>query len=421
MNTIQSAAHPVWNRIVHHQQPNHRDIVRQAGTVTQPTRRQMQTTCIPAAATPGLKKLVGDGVFETYQDLDFDHHTEGETEGERSILVIHEDFGKFMPLARIEQMVDEICGTKELAFEITFDERGRILLIRKSLERYYSAVQSVLANYSDQYTHSPRVDVFFEAAKELKLLSEDFSFGSPLHIDAASRWRYADLFNELISCIRDQCEKSRFKTRLRRHERNAQRRLGRGLMWERGMFEWRSRHLFLMLCLNYKTNVRRHIRPEDVQWHLQRLLNNRRANRLLSGITGYIWKIEDGKKSGLHVHILIAYSTKRKADINIARSIGEYWRDVITEGQGSYWNSNSDRQMHREKGHGEGTGQINAVDLARRQALRTNILYLTKGEQHLKRKNGPKYRTFGMSQPPKKKVAGRPRAIALKANHPIGP
>ncbi|MEJ6007735.1 hypothetical protein WG899_19475 [Paucibacter sp. AS339] len=420
MNNIQSVAHPVPTSTDHHHLSRHRPFVRQAGTVITPSRRPIQTACIPAAAAPALNKLVRNGVFETYQDLDFDHHTEGKTEGERSSLVVHEDYGKLMPLAQIELMVEEIRATKELAFEVTFDDRGRILLIQKSLERYYVAVKSVLASYSDQYDYSPRVDVFFDAAKELKLLSEDFSFGDPLHFDAASRWRYADLFNELISCIRDQCEKSRFKARLRQHERNANRRLGRALMWEREMFEWRSRHLFLMLCLNYKTSVRHHIRPEDVQRHLQRLLNNRRANRLLSGITGYIWKIEDGKKSGLHVHILIAYSTKRKADVNIARSIGEYWRDVITEGQGSYRNSNSDRQMHREKGHGEGTGQINAVDFARRQALRTNIKYLTKSEQQLKRKNGPKYRTFGMSQPPKKKVAGRPRTEAGRAPYPAG-
>ncbi len=420
MNNIQSAVLPVLTCTDHHHLPRHHAIVHQAGTVITPSRRPIQTACTPAAAAPALNKLVRNGIFETYQDLDFDHHTEGKTEGERSSLVVHEDYGKLMPLAQIELMVEEIRATKELAFEVTFDDRGRILLIRKSLERYYCAVQSVLASYSDQYVYSPRVDVFFDAAKELKLLSEDFSFGDPLHIDAASRWRYADLFNELISCIRDQCHKTRFKTRLRRHERNAKRRQGRVLMWEREMFEWRSRHLFLTLCLNYKTKVRHHIRPEDVQLHLQRLLNNRRANRLLAGITGYIWKIEDGKKSGLHVHILIAYSTKRKAGINIARSIGEYWRDVITEGQGSYRNSNSDRQMHREKGHGEGTGQINADDLARRQALRTNIVYLTKGEQHLKRKNGPKYRTFGMSQPPKKKVAGRPRTEAYRAPFPTG-
>ena len=418
MNTFQSVVHPMCNRIVHHQPPNHRDIVRQEGTVIKPSRLPIPTIDFPAAATPALKKLVRDGVFETYEDLDFDHHTEGETDGSRSTLVVHEYFGSFMPLAKIELMVEEIRATKELAFEITFDERWQVLLIPKSLERYYLTVKSVLASYSDQYVYSPRVDIFFETAKELNLLSEGFSFGNPLHIDAASRWRYADLFNELISRIRDQCEKSSFKTRLLRHERNAQRRLGRGLMWERGMFEWRSRHLFLMLCLNYKARARRHIRPEDVQRHLQRLLNNRRANCLLAGITGYIWKIEDGRKSGLHVHILIAYSSKRKADINIARRIGEYWRDVITDGKGSYRNSNADRQMHREKGHGEGTGQINDVDLVRRQALRGNIVYMVKGGQHLKRKSGPKYRSFGMSQPPKKKVAGRPRANSLRTIHP---
>lgn len=412
MNIIQSKVHPVHPGIDPRQSRIPYDIASRERTVVQPSRRSIPTIELPAAAVPGLWQLVKDGIFETYENLDLDHHTEGETEGSRSFLVIHEDFGKLMPLARIELMVEEIRATKDLAFEITFDDRGKVLLIPKSLERCYLTVKSVLSSYSDQYVYSPRVDVFFEVAKELNLLSEDFSFGNPLHIDPASKWRYADIFNELISGIRDRCVTSRFKARLRRQERNAKRRMGRGLMWEREMFEWRSRHLFLTLCLNYKRSARRHIGPEDVQRHLCSFLNNRRANRLLRGITGYIWKIEDGKKSGLHVHILIAYSTKVKADISIARSIGEYWRDVITEGQGSYRNSNRDRGAHRERGYGEGTGQINEFEHARRQALRSNIVYLAKDDQQLKRKSGSKYRTFGMSQPPKKKVAGRPRLHA---------
>ena len=364
---------------------------------------------LPSAAIPGLRRLIQEGVVDAYQGLDLAHHLEGATEGERTRLFVHEGFGRLTLLARIELMVEEIRSTKEVAFELTLGLRGRIDLIPKSLERYYDTVSASLAAYSDQYVYSPRVREFYEAARGLGMLSEDFSLGKPLEVDASSKWRFADLFNELIAAIRDRCSSTRFKVRLRRHERNALRRVGRALQWEREMFDWRSRHLFLLLCLNYKPSVRHRIKPEEIQRHRQRLLESKRSNALLTGINGYIWKIEDGKCSGLHMHILIAYSIESKADINIARRIGEYWRDVITQGKGSYWNSNLGRAIHRDKGHGEGTGQIDRSDVVRRRALQCNIRYLAKSDQQLKRKCGEKYRTCGMSKPPRKIVAGRPR------------
>jgi hypothetical protein len=135
--------------------------------------------------------------------------------------------------------------------------------------------------------------------------------------------------------------------------------------------------------------------------HRDHLLNNRRCNELLQGIDGYVWKIEEGPSSGgLHLHVLIFYNGDHRADVYITQLIGEYWVNVITQGIGSYWNSNADKDMHLEHGHGIGTGQIDRHQDEKREALKKNLRYLAKNDQIVTDRN-PHYRTFGTSRLPK--------------------
>lgn len=174
------------------------------------------------------------------------------------------------------------------------------------------------------------------------------------------------------------------------------------LQFEQAMFQRRSRYLILALTLNYQEAYRPWITLEDIQLHRDRLLNNRRNNQLLADIEGYVWKIEEGQNTGgLHLHIIIFYSGIHRADVQIARSIGEYWKHVITGGIGDYRNSNAEKDQHARYGHGIGTGQINRNDQAKREALRINLRYLAKDEQRVTCKTSPYDRLFGRSLLPK--------------------
>lgn len=186
------------------------------------------------------------------------------------------------------------------------------------------------------------------------------------------------------------------------NSRQAERNEARALQHEQVMFAHRSRYLVLVLTLNYQPAYRQWITLEIIQQHRDRLLNNGRNNKLLQGIEGYVWKIEEGGMSGgLHLHLIIYYSGKHQADVQIARSIGEYWKHAITDGIGDYWNSNADRDFHARFGHGIGTGQIDRNNHAKREALRINLRYLAKEEQQVTCKTSPYDRMFGTSQPPR--------------------
>jgi hypothetical protein len=165
------------------------------------------------------------------------------------------------------------------------------------------------------------------------------------------------------------------------------------------MFEKRSRYLILVLTLSYKPEVQHMITLDIIRQHRDHLLNNRRCNELLRGINGYVWKIEEGQSSGgLHLHVVIFYSGAHRADIHIAKRIGEHWQTTVTNGMGSYWNSNAHKEWHAQYGHGVGTGQIDRDDTFKRGALCQNLLYLAKDDQHVTEKKDPHLRLFGTSQ-----------------------
>lgn len=183
--------------------------------------------------------------------------------------------------------------------------------------------------------------------------------------------------------------------RARKASRNAE----RVIELEQAMFNWRSRHLLINLTLSYKEEYRPLITFDTIRQHRDQLLNNRRTNVLLSGIDGYVWKIEYGPVAGLHMHLVIFYDGSRRGDVYIAQCIGEYWVK-LTGGWGAYWSSNADKAKHALYGHGVGTGQIDRNDCAARAALRTNLLYLAKDDQIVLEREGAHERTFGTSQLP---------------------
>lgn len=349
--------------------------------------------------------------IDVYIGLDLSCHAEGFHVAGREVTLIHHGFGEVMALAGIEQLVDQAIRSDGPAFDLRPVRGSRPTLMMNQLGRQYDRVRKALREFQDGYVYSVKVSEFFEACTAVGLRpgDADVDLGEPLDRHPGTGRLNYQLFNALIDNLRTRGRGSRYRLRLRRFERNCRRRVGRVLAWEQGMFVWRSRHQFLMLVLGYQAESRPSVTPERVQADLSRFLNNRRTNKLLSGIDGYVAKIEEGDESGLHVHILIAYAPVTRDDIGIARRIGEYWRDVITQGDGSYWNSNVDKARHARWGHGVGTGLINQFDVHARESLRRNLRYLAKSDQHLRKKGSSKVRVLWMSQPPQKLVPGRPR------------
>ncbi len=166
------------------------------------------------------------------------------------------------------------------------------------------------------------------------------------------------------------------QARVRRNRRT-------GLNFEEEMFEDSSRHLIIFPTLTYKKRYRPDVMLGTIQHHRDRLFRHMEDydSELLQGILGLIWKLEEGKRSGLHLHLLIFYRGDRRADVPICRMLGEYWEHDITKGWGGYWNSNA-HKADLEHRWGVGLGQVNRCNDPKRDSLRLFIEnYMAKSNQ----------------------------------------
>ncbi|WP_175861826.1 inovirus-type Gp2 protein [Burkholderia cepacia] len=333
-------------------------------------------------------------------------------------LIIHKGYAS-RHLFEIEKFVKAVeKGWGGFVDEIT--RYGRVRVIRELFlgKRYYRFVNDWIERYSDVHHYSARVEVFYDACKELGMIGKyPFVFGLPGEIARSDGARYMDAFNILIEQIRARCQSREFKERERLRRENAEKNKRNVLALEEAMFSeetGRSRWLVLSVTLCYKPQFRRWITPEMIQRHRDRFFAARRYNTLMSGIKNYVWAIEQGEGAGLHLHVILFYSGEHNHDEYIARQIRDYWVNVVTQGKGDGWNSNEEwrKRYYEKRGHGVGVGQINWNDTKKREALRKNLTYLAKSEQYLMIKGAERIRTFDMGQVPKKAKAGRPRAEA---------
>ncbi|MFM0488285.1 hypothetical protein [Paraburkholderia graminis] len=317
-------------------------------------------------------------------------------------------------LFEIEKFVRDIEKGFKGGFVEVVDRYGRVKDVRELYlgKRYYRLLNNWLERYSEGYCYSARIEVFYDVCKGLGLLHPDpFPIGEPVDFDCAGGTRYIDLFDALIERIRARCQSREFTEQERQRSVSAERNQQNVLAMDEAMFEAKGRWLILYLTLGIKEELRHLITPEIIQKYRARFFAARRFNKLFSGIKNYAWSLEQGMKAGLHLHVILYYSGEHNHDAFIARQMGEYWVNVVTDGKGTYWNSNaSDLKPGYEKRHGIGVGQINYDDGEKRKALRINLLYLAKAEQYLMIKSSERTRTFDMGRVPKKRKAGRPRA-----------
>ncbi|MGU7772558.1 hypothetical protein ACV229_20610 [Burkholderia sp. MR1-5-21] len=334
-------------------------------------------------------------------------------------------FDEIMPiLADVEAMMHEIEFDKSSAgFVIQRDSKNRLIIKAMPFgKRYWTSVMLFFERcaFDERYVFSPHVEALRDAFIALDLHPAAYPF-HPLPIEVASGKTPHELFNDVLANAGEIVSTPAFRRGLGVRMRRAKRNEEQALAVERQVFENKSRQLVLMLHFGYGEEYRSKITLKEIRAHRKKFFNNCRTNKLLRGIIDYIWKIEEGDESGLHLHVLIFYSAESCRDVQIARLIGEYWKNVVTGGKGQYWNSNADKVFHAKYGHGVGTGEINWDDHETREALRTNIRYMTKADQFLRMKYGDHCRLFGTSQVEEKKKSGRPRTVKPKLDcNPAG-
>lgn len=147
--------------------------------------------------------------------------------------------------------------------------------------------------------------------------------------------------------------------------------------------------------------------------YIAQFLRNRRHNKILNQIKGYILKFEHGLKKGFHVHaIFIMDGNIHHKDGYFADELTKYWKN-LTNGEGCTYNCH----MAKDKYKKVCIGIINYTDEAKRQALDTCIQYFCKKDQYFMFNKMNRNKTLQLSQPPQKRSkAGRPRKFENTVN-----
>lgn len=141
-----------------------------------------------------------------------------------------------------------------------------------------------------------------------------------------------------------------------------------------------------------------------------RLRNNMRFNRLFEHYITYTAKLEYGTDRRWHYHVVFFFNGQRiRYDYGLAKSIGNYWINVITDGLGGYHSANMNKGGYRVFAvgmivHGDSQGKAN---------LKEALKYLVKeeeGEPVRLDAAGKAYRSYrqGVYKPRDSRL-GRPR------------
>ncbi len=200
-------------------------------------------------------------------------------------------------------------------------------------------------------------------------------------------------------------ESRRFKEKLRLRSWTLERARTQVRSYVGRLFEKHARLLVIRLDLSFKEKWASEITIQQAKRDLQRFLANIRSKRQSDVQRGYIWRLEDGEKTGYHFHVAFFLDNGLACqDSTHAMALGDYWVNTITKGRGRYWNCNgSPNPMQRA-----GIGVVNWHDDEKRHELQNALDYLTKAAQTVLIRSGRSMGHGQLDQPPMV-GPGRPR------------
>jgi hypothetical protein len=353
----------------------------------------------------------------------------------KSITIIGENFNHGLDLFEIETFAKKVASSNSLGFTVTKTGHGKTV-IPLALSKYFSRLNSwsgVFYRYAPSafistpfatppewrnlptFTFNPHVTAVFDSLKKLGLLKETFTKPILVHRPGVIG---AELFNELITSVRETTKSAEYKKRVKSVENNYRRNLKSYTKYFNALLDEWEVLLVLRLDFFFPTDQIDHISVENAHAARERFLNNMRGNRLFANLVGGIWKLEwgngrDGKTRhrGHHFHFILLFdAAKQNEERRFADQIGEYWKSQIAPG-GSYNSCHKNPNQYKRRG----IGMISHDEAQKREIFLKHVLgYLFLEKQCLMVKPY-KGRMIGRMEMPKARMntPGRPRKKAL--------
>ncbi|MBI6961503.1 YagK/YfjJ domain-containing protein, partial [Pseudomonas putida] len=310
----------------------------------------------------------------------------------------HRHTSKTLSQSAIALQIEDLVGAVERSEGTVQSVTASGTVKRTKLSRYFENLAQMLelVSHNDDYHYGPHLRLFQQACYDVGV--EHSSLAGIISFDEeTSQYRdYTDTLNRLAEHIRQLTHERSY--RRRRDDAAYQRR-----QQSREVAEYVDRvldryatTLVVRVNLYYRSVAQARLRVEHVFADLQRLIRARERNPIFDHETGYICRVEQGKRRGFHLHAAFFFNGAMvRGDIYKAQQIGALW-EQITRGRGSYDSCNHNKAQYGDKG---GIGMIHRSNERTRGNVHLAMDYLTKRSQHLSlRPKGAKCLRKGQAQ-----------------------
>jgi hypothetical protein len=212
----------------------------------------------------------------------------------------------------------------------------------RKLKRLVLALPEIMRAF---YYHLPRETYRFSPLVTIFLMCCDQHFDLLELQNSRKLLRDEHLKNELFSFL-NRLHKltfhKRFQSTVKQLQEETDHNLQECSKYVNDLFSKYSKLIVLRVDLHYKSNVEADF--FRFKSDFRKFKNNARHNHSLRELVGYIFKIEYGLKKKLHSHALLFFDGQERnpqKHVSLARAVGEYWREIVTQGDGDYFNCNA--------------------------------------------------------------------------------
>lgn len=328
-----------------------------------------------------------------------------------------EEFGTNMPL--LEHMLNHISKIQK--FELIENTKLPILnsikitpdewKFKKEFIDWLPRFIRSISKLPRQCKFGPSIDVFIELSR-LYMIKDCVSISYPI--------RRGDLLPEEIKALNnfyselvDRISSVPHRKKVRNHRWQIELNARKFESYVDSMFQSYARLVVLRLDLEYSLSHKPTI--DEAKSDFARFISNQRHNKLFHALLGYIVKLEFGITNGFHFHTILFFDGSKRSnnsDCYLANQIGEYWKNVITNNRGRYWNSNGNKDIFDKIGR-LGIGTIHANESPKIENLKYMVRYLCKSDQFVRPVSDPKFKTIRKGKTPilKGQKLGRPRSL----------
>lgn len=292
----------------------------------------------------------------------------------------------------IERFVQAIAVSNRMAFSFGHQTGRSLARELEPLAGYFDSLRAFIGDYDPAYEYSVNVSLFYQTCQAMGLMELPM-LGKP------AAWignkREGEIFNDLIARIRIQVRGPEVQAAKRKKYLYCKRNIASLRDYVDRLFSRHARLLVMRVDFGYGMQHSAHVSVEQAQRDMQKLLGNRRHNRLFQTMRGYVWKLEYANLKGFHFHVIFFFDASQSRQYAyLTDKIGEYWKTVITQGKGEFHNCCRDKKKYTFWAMGE----VRNDDEVMRRNLLVALRYFAKRDLLLKSKALSNVRVMGKGE-----------------------